>query len=317
MKSVKANVLLAQKNNFYRWLKEWKIEKHLSGIIVEEEETPCLFDVSTDNNICARIKKTILPFVPDIKVGQIRLFSPSHINSERPRYFTIIDYKDGKYLIGTYSIFSSPALPGEFITGREHFSFRVLQIWDNIRLPKDTIEKSWLIDEMSKKELKESLLMHEFLSKKTKVPDSLLEKAGFPLIGINDPRIEYRKAEMAVFNMLKQTKDSDIIPFPVQTLSLAAKDKKGITTILYSIPGNRLKIQLYCDKKRKAYCFDVIDLKGEKSWKLDGSSIQSGMISTTITSGYAELDMERCSTGFNLNDKEGNFIALGKISNNA
>jgi hypothetical protein len=322
MKSPKINSLLVQKDNFFNWLKEWEIEKKLSGMSGDEEST-CLTDASTDNNISARINKAISPFSSNVKIGQIRLFSPSLINSDRPRYFTILKSNAKKYLIATYSIFSSPAMPGEIITGRDHFSFRILQVWNNILLPKDAIAQSWLIDELSEKELKESQSLYESIIKKTKAPDTLLEKSGFPIIGINDPRIEYRKAEMAVFATLKHNYKSSLlnddqhkartnfeIVFPCEELSIAAKDKKTKAQIFYSVPGKRIKIQLYCDKKRKSYCFDVVDLKGEKSDKLDGCHIQSGSVTKIIAAGYTELDMERSRTVFRLNDINGKPIDL-------
>ncbi|HUD04244.1 MAG TPA: hypothetical protein VMR73_02005 [Candidatus Paceibacterota bacterium] len=148
------------------------------------------------------------PYDEEIRVGQIRLFSPQILpNCTRPVTFSVVanwDKTDGDELklIAPYGRYPEPAMPGEFRTGRPFEyslcdpNFSVLCLWNSYTVPTDVLTKSWLIDVVKEDELDDAWEVWKHVSLGGELPTRLAERVGPQILSKFDPREAYQKEEL-------------------------------------------------------------------------------------------------------------------------
>ncbi len=173
----------------------------------EGHEAPVGFNIELENE--ASCDKNVAP-------SQIRLFDPTLLPSASiPRYFAVIDeWDDGLLLLLPFAPYSVPAVTGEFVTGRDHFSLAVLEAWNAVVAPPEVISRSWLVDGMSSEEVADALAVFRYIASGTPLPERLDSRIGAPILVRDDPRIVYQSEETAVFASLREAAVSFIDKVP-------------------------------------------------------------------------------------------------------
>src|ERR1019366_2114447 len=90
-----------------------------------------------------------------LAVGQIRLLRPNDAPGvDRPIYVALLqEAPPTAWQVVPFSRFAEPAVPGEWLTGRNEPPLRVLGLWNTRLLPAPAVQRSWLVGELSETEL--------------------------------------------------------------------------------------------------------------------------------------------------------------------
>ena len=100
---------------------------HLWDIGSEVEDLPPSRDTSALG--CTQGPNASASFDEDVQVAEIRLLDMTLMPScSCPRYIAVVDeWDEGLLLVLPFAPYSVPAVTGEFVTGRDHFSLAVLE----------------------------------------------------------------------------------------------------------------------------------------------------------------------------------------------
>lgn len=203
-----------EKERLAKWIKVWKFDQELKKTFDSCEESEISSELSEFEKaqLSRKFKENINKFNANIKAGDIRLLSPDLTEEDSiPRYVAVIrKWDENDFLVAPFSIYSIPAVQGEMQTDHDHFSLANLELWNAIIVPHITLQKSWLADKMSEKELEDAFAVFKFISSGEELPEHLAEKIGSPIFKDNDPRIEYQDSEQKIFVPLRLKIDKDI-----------------------------------------------------------------------------------------------------------
>ena len=230
----------SQKKYLKEWLLDWNITNNISSS-QNEEYSP---DGTITEEQIEKLKTLVRPFDASIKPGQIRILSSAIVpDSNRPYYAAIIkQWDDDMVLLAPYSSFTIPATTGELLSEREDFSLKTLELWNARTVPVSLLSKSWLVDELSEKEIKDALDVFANITSGKELHQELKERVGLPVINKKDPRIEYQAQETELLQpLLNRTKmyesfiqqfqtvvfGNAVIQFAVENVSLPATAKGG------------------------------------------------------------------------------------------
>lgn len=214
-----------QKDRLARWLAEWEIDNALRSPKTDEHPTPAP-EQSTVRGAASNDAQTgLLPRMaelvqnvsqePQVQAGQIRLLSPVNPGARnRPMHVAILrEQSRESFLVAPFGRFFEPATPGELLTGRKVPCLRILCIWNACDLHVKILGKSWVVDEMSKKELDEALAVHRNINVGDKLPDELEKRVGPPISHWADPRREYLDEESATMSAVRE---SGVVSWPYE-----------------------------------------------------------------------------------------------------
>lgn len=185
-----------QRERLTRWLAEWEIERELpleGGAITWQGRS----EVGT-------WPVAPLEAEPPVVAGQIRLLSPEvPVARDRPLFFAILSEQGARsFVVAPYSRFAEPAFPGELLTGRDAPPLRVLCAWNARAMAGWILEKSWLVDELSAREMDEASGVLRHLRDGAKLPAGIERRMGPPLWHPADPRMAYKREETAMMAAL-------------------------------------------------------------------------------------------------------------------
>jgi hypothetical protein len=186
------------------WLLEWNLASTLRQADLcdgeDENEEYRLIERETASEL-------VRPFDHSVASGQIRLLSPGLTpEHDRPVYVALIQESDLGLLAIPYGPFSMPALHSEMKSDRSESFLSVYQIWNARNIPGELIRKSWLIDQIGKKELENVISASDFVSGGNPLPSSLLRRIGPPASEFSDtdPRKDYVREERSLFAVLDE-----------------------------------------------------------------------------------------------------------------
>ena len=286
-----------QKDRLDTWLREWSIKEQLDSISLGETEEY----VSDDSTMNEQLPQ-VADFDAQVKAGQIRLFSHDQLGEEfRPRYFSVLGSwgQDNYFMIAPFSYMSEPATTGEIETEREHFSLKVLELWNARVASKMAIAKSWIVDSFSETELSDARTVYQHIAFGDDLPADLIQRVGPPIINQNDPRLSYQQEERTLLNSferncakLSETNDQSTISFTsllgewdtaVDEFSLAAAAEDDVREIVYLIEEFGIEIVVSEEPGSSDLVVNVYDNEGEPSNIIDGATFVDSLQNTIAT----------------------------------
>jgi hypothetical protein len=101
-----------------------------------------------------------------------------------------------------YGRLAEPAFPGELSTRREALPLNILCLWNARAVDGRVLARSWLVDELSAREMDEVSGVLRHLRDGAKLPAGIERRMGPPLWHPADPRMEYRREEAAMMDKL-------------------------------------------------------------------------------------------------------------------
>ena len=289
-----------KKETLINWLSLWYNHKEFSEINIQEEYTP---DATITDEQIEKLKKLVRPFDANIQPGQIRLLSSAIVpDSNRPYYVAIIKpWDDDMVLLAPYSPFQVPATTGELLSEREDFSLKTLELWNARTVPVSLLSKSWLVDELSDKEINDAFDVFANISSGKDFSQELKERVGLPIVNKKDPRIEYQAQESELLHPLlnwtkmyesfmQQFETEDNVDSVTQlalkevSLPLAASDgdKEFSRCLVFKQPETELLVESLISGKHISSAMSVLPLAFETlrpkhksvnllQWKLDNA----------------------------------------------
>jgi len=297
-----------QKERLNKWLHEWSINKQLESEDINEEEidSDSVFDIK---------KPSVADFDAAVEAGQVRLFSYDLLNREqRPRYFLVLGRwgDDNSFMLAPFSYMSEPATTGELDTWREHFSLKVLELWNARIAPEQAIAKSWVVDNFCDSELSDARSTYQHIAYGDELPEHLIERIGPPIINPADPRLEYQQQERSEMDLFEQacTGIKNNITGPISFSSLlgdwsrdvdefvlAAADEEELRDRVFSVEGYELEIVVSEEPGSDDLVVNVYDMSGEPSHALDGATfIDHHKVIASITNTSARLDKSQVNS---------------------
>ena len=151
------------------WLAEWRLEKELPPPPQEEDVTLS----GGDRALCghnAESDKTVGATGVLLRAGDIVLLPPDgEVSSARPVYVALLVAKaDGNWLCAPFSRFSTPAMEGEYATGRNFDPLKVVCAWNAGNLPQTMLARGWLVERLGAADLK--ILADFALNRRAELP---------------------------------------------------------------------------------------------------------------------------------------------------
>ena len=219
-------------------------------------------------------------FDEELEEGQIRLLA----NTERLTYVALLKrWSVSSFVVMPFSRFNEPATDEEFKTELDGGRYlRVLQAWNTRTLQDDTLKKSWLVGNLPQSDLDDAWSLWEATLSDKPLSDSLLQRTGLPIYRKIDPRVQYKREELANFERIDA---EDLVAATEKTLPTlylwnhtaaaalaAAEEKENLQFTFRSVNPAAVVFIEYSQHDRKL-SFDVYDTVGETSLVLDGCSI--------------------------------------------
>jgi len=194
-----------QKARLARWLSEWEIELALQADSVshlQDDERPAGaggMEAGVEPSVDTA---EVAPFDSDVSAGQIRLLAPGlGTEGERPLYVAVLREASEHQLVAVpYGFLAEPAVPGEMLTRRAVAGLRVLCLWNARCLHRDSLGKSWVVDNLTSDEIDEFRTACDSIRSTGRLPVALEGRGGVPLTHGGDPRHEYLYRETALMD---------------------------------------------------------------------------------------------------------------------
>lgn len=201
-RELRLDVTEGQKDNLANWLRE----RELADMLAEGE----------DDEIAAGLKaEEILHTEPGrgavVELRQIRLMYPDcRATWSRPFYVAILgEPAPGVLLVAPFSRFEYPALPGEWITGREESQLRVLCLWNSFSIKRRRLHASWEVDRLTPAQMETALAILAALEGRGRFPSEMIDRVGPTVLNPADPRWDYREEELELVESIMPLADSD------------------------------------------------------------------------------------------------------------
>lgn len=238
----------------------------------------------------------------NLQCGQIRLLS----QLEHITYVVLLQrWEKDSFVAMTFSHYDFPATDEEFKPNFDGGMYlNVLQAWNTRTLQDDTLKKSWLIGNLPASDCSDAWDFWEHLMTGKVLKAELLDRTGLPIAAMDDPRVQYMREEISIFENLDNTELSEHtnaniwlerFEFPSlwndEELALAAGDEKQdlviectpyghgeFVTIVFSYREKILRVNIYTpDQSKISHSFDAWELITEDGSVLgliqDGSCV--------------------------------------------
>lgn len=182
-----------QRETLAAWLAEWWLEKELPPPPQEDMAIRGDDRAPRGRNI---EDKTVGATGVVLRAGDIVLLPPEgEVSSVRPVYVALLDARaDGNWLCAPFSRFSTPAMEGEYATGRNFDPLKVVCAWNAGNLPQAVLARGWLVERLGAADLK--ILADFALNRRTELPPA---RRGPPIVHPLDPRREYIEEERCLW----------------------------------------------------------------------------------------------------------------------
>ena len=180
-----------QRARLARWLVEWQLAEALDdGDGVDTESRP-------DGGAGIASLATAPDCEDSVQPGHIRLLAPEGAAlSSRPLFVAVLEFDQaGLVQVAPFGRFSEPALPGEWLTGRDDLALRVLCLWNTRLMPATDAGRSWWVDSLSPPELAAARTVWSGLVQSQALAGDLARQVGPPVRHPDDPRWVYQCRE--------------------------------------------------------------------------------------------------------------------------
>jgi hypothetical protein len=305
-----------QEAQLVAWLNEWALYLELHAIDAATREKERWAGTTPVDVIPA--------------AGQIRLLPPvSTALRSRPVYVAVFQSEhDNCFLVAPYGRFAVPATPGELSTGRECAAVRVLCLWNARGLPADVLKSTWLVDDMTSRELSEAMAVHRNLKKRTGLPEGLDLRIGPPIFHPADPRRIYINREDAFWDaVLSETcnlpRDLSLTyllwmeePRGRREMRIAAEEGAVYAVAKrFSVDNSDAVIVVSFDDEDRTCRFRVQTAEDEPCAKLDACRIETpGGEVCTIEDCRAAMKADHLREGFCITDLAGRPLVLHPLN---
>lgn len=311
------------------WIEEWNIDQHLRQITdfpeADEEKTEGqpFSVVGSSKEIAVRL---VRPFDSDIAIGEIRLFSSQMLPAaDYPVYFVVLSEEENDRLrIVPFSRFANPATPGEWLTGRNENALRVLSVWNFKIVHRQSIGKSWIVDELSAEELQTVWAVFKHVTTREPLPAGIVKQVGPPLNHLRDPRLRYQDEEALLLSSLDFKFGEDagdhanpegderlvsLAPFLAELEELEQRQSSllAAATLQDQLPGivfysPNYQVYLSLDPAGDSIGFTVLDHEGELSSTLDGALVfgSEGVPVATLRNSQVLVPRATLTHGFRI-----------------
>ena len=182
-----------QREMLAAWLAEWRLEKELPPP-QQENSAPSGNGQAVSEQ--SESDKTVGATGAALRPGDIVLLPPDgETSSVRPVYVALLDAgPDGSWLCAPFSRFSTPAMEGEYATGRNFDPLRVICAWNANSLPRDVLARGWIVERLGASDVK--TLADFALKRRAELPPAW---RGPPIVHPLDPRREYLEEERCLW----------------------------------------------------------------------------------------------------------------------
>lgn len=213
-----------------KWLQEWEIHRIVSRSAEDLQARATAargagsFTMSPLGGVgkCGRSAR-----IP--KIGQVRLLRPSDGRGEtsssmdRPVYVLVLkETRDGFWLVAPFGRFSTPAVPGEWLTGIRALPLRVLCLWNARVVFGRWVESAWYSGRMTSAKVMDAQEVLRCSLEGAPLERVLATKVGPCLIHPLDPRHEYLQEERTLLDRL---------------VGLGSEGEKSIQRLAYEVPA--------------------------------------------------------------------------------
>ena len=209
-----------QREMLAAWLAEWRLEKELPPP-QQENSAPSGNGQAVSEQ--SESDKTVGATGAALRPGDIVLLPPDgETSSVRPVYVALLDAgPDGSWLCAPFSRFSTPAMEGEYATGRNFDPLRVICAWNANSLPRDVLARGWIVERLGASDVK--TLADFALKRRAELPPA---RRGPPIVHPLDPRREYIEEERCLWVDFQTVEESAPQEWEVRepSIGFAAED---------------------------------------------------------------------------------------------
>ena len=209
-----------QREMLAAWLAEWRLEKELPPS--PQESCAPTGDGRTVPDQ-SESDKTVGATGAALRPGDIVLLPPDgETSSVRPVYVVLLDAgPDGSWLCAPFSRFSTPAMEGEYATGRNFDPLKVVCAWNANSLPRDVLARGWIVERLGAPDVK--ILADFALKRRAELPPA---RRGPPIVHPLDPRREYLEEERCLWVDFQTMEESTQQEWEVRepSIGFAAED---------------------------------------------------------------------------------------------
>jgi hypothetical protein len=192
-----------QRERLQAWLHEWDVHRNIRARVREVNEAP-----ESGARVMAHLDLPVSPLSAEPKpaVGQIRLISPGVSGAYDRQVLVAVlwETSENLFMCAPFGIFAEPAVPGELLVMPDVPSLRVLCVWNARELGTETVGRSWLIDTLSRGDIRDANLVFRHYAQGDVLPAAVQKRVGPPLIHPLDPRRDYLEEEAWRFLELAQ-----------------------------------------------------------------------------------------------------------------
>ncbi|MGZ4971638.1 MAG: hypothetical protein ACXWBP_09995 [Limisphaerales bacterium] len=188
------------KERLRRWFEEWLVDQRMRRALPDDAQPlqPESIAAPVDEDFH---EQHVARFDSNVKVGEIRLMSARMFPVfRRFMYFAVIaEWPGDEFVVAPFGPYSEPATRTEWLTGREDEALRVLCLWNGRAWPRESIQRSWVVDEFIERELADARAVFNHAVSGTALEDRLISTVGSPISFPNDPRLRYQSEEISLF----------------------------------------------------------------------------------------------------------------------
>jgi len=279
------------------------------------------------------------------KAGEIRLLSSSLTpTAHRPLYVAVIrDWEDSEEsgcwkLIAPFGPYGEPATRSELSFSERQPALQVLCLWNTHSVPVELLDRSWLVDRMTKAEMNDAWSVFRHSIAGIPLSSDLLERVGSPIRDLQDARHEYQHEEIAYMSRVAKlameaasaeevTDDQEETGTVILTsvweaynaqkeLMAAATTAESLVCDEFAVDGFALTIKFYLVPDRQLTTVTVFAPDGELSKDLDGTKIigTGGVELGVVAAGVSTLRTAELKMGIVLVHPSGQTLVLKRIS---
>lgn len=135
------------------------------------------------------------PFDTELEPGQVRLLGG---DTDRMTYVALLKrWEADSFVVMPFSAFKYPATDEEFMPEYDGGVFQhVLQAWNVRTLDDASLKRSWVVGQLSEKDMDDAWRLWEKSLGGKELDDELLKRTGLPIYKLHDPRLKYKQTEL-------------------------------------------------------------------------------------------------------------------------
>ncbi len=170
------------------WLADREMEKESKAMAVDET-------VQDSESVSAEAEV----YDENLAVSQIRILSKRYTTEpDVIPFVAVIDkWDDEMWLIVPFSLYRTPATPGEMTTGMNVHSLHVLQAWNGRTVQGEILKRSYLVGALPEDVRMDALRLFRHQLFGTPLPEEFAARRGAPIVEAADPRRDHLAESVA------------------------------------------------------------------------------------------------------------------------